>query len=296
MATNTIAGANLAAIAEETLPHLTTCFAALAGVHTDLSDNISSAGESVTTRVPTKAAAIDLSSGYTSQNTALTAKTVTLNTFYGQVVGFKDAERSKSVVDLSDQFIPVIIDSLGDKVFGDIWNLVLNANFSTNTVITAANFDRDDVVDLGASLTSTLKAPKEGRTIWSNPTYYGSLLKTLNSAEMPGVSENKAEGTVPRSNKFDIYETDLADANSENLAAFAFHRSSILFAARGVDTAGDASQAAGVEIENVTVPGLEIPVQFRRWYDPNAGELKISVGLLYGVAVGNDMGHRVLTA
>ena len=94
MATNTIAGANLAAIAEETLPHLTTCFAALAGVHTDLSANIASAGESVTTRVPTKAAAIDLSSGYTSQNTTLTAKTVTLNTFYGQVVGFKDAELS----------------------------------------------------------------------------------------------------------------------------------------------------------------------------------------------------------
>jgi hypothetical protein len=296
MATNTIAGANLAAIAEETLPHLSTCFAALAGAHTDLSADIMLEGESVTTRVPTKAAAIDLSSGYTSQNTTLTAKTVTLNTFYGQVVGFKDVERSKSVVDLNETFVPVIIESLGDKVFGDIWNLVLNANFATNTVITAANFDRDDVIDLSVSLTNTKKAPKSGRTIWAAPGHYGALLKTLNSAEIPGMNSDKAEGVVPRSTGFNIYETDLADANAENLAAFAFHKSSLLFAARGVDTGGDASANAGVEIENVIVPGLGIPVQFRRWYDANAGELKISVGLLYGVAVGNDMGHRVVTA
>jgi len=39
MATNTIAGANLAQIAEETLPHLQSCFAPLAGIVTDFSDD-----------------------------------------------------------------------------------------------------------------------------------------------------------------------------------------------------------------------------------------------------------------
>ena len=296
MATNTIAGVNLAAIAEETLPHLATCFAPLAGVHTDLSADIATKGASVTTRIPTKPSAVDLSSGYTSQNTALTAKTVTLNTFYGYTYGFKDVERSKSVISLNDTFIPVIVDSLGDKVFGDLWNLVTATNFATNTTITAANFDRDDVIDLRTSLTDVKKAPKMGRTIWSDPSHYGALLKTLNAAEMPGVMTAKTEGVVPRSTGFDIYETDLADDNSENLAAFAFHRSALLMAARGVDTADQWSSSAGVEIENVTVPGLGIPVQFRRWYDANAGELKCSVGLLYGVAKGTAMGHRVVTA
>jgi len=296
MATNTIQGANLAAICEETLPHLATCFAPLAGIHTDFSSEIASHGASVTTRIPTKPTAVDLSSGYTSQNTALTAKTVTLDTFYGYTYGFKDVERSKSLVDLNDVFIPVVIDALGDKIFGDIWNLVTNANFATKSTVTAVNFDRDDVVDLRTSLTDTLKAPKMNRTLWSDPSHYGALLKTLNAAEMPGITSQKTEGVVPRSSGFDIYESDLCDDNSENLAAFAFHKSALLMAARGVDTAGSSSAGAGVEVENVVVPGLGIPVQFRRWYDANAGELKCSVGLLWGVAKGTGFGHRVVTA
>jgi hypothetical protein len=296
MATNTIAGANLAAIAEATLPHLSTAFAPLRGVTTDFSADIARVGQSVTTRVPTKPSAVDLSSGYTSQNTTLTSKTVTLGTFYGYVYGFKDAERSKSVINLNETFIPVVIDSLGDKVFGDIWALVTNANFATKSIITAANFDRDDLIDLRTTLTDTKKAPRVGRTLWADPSHYGALLKTLNSAEMPGIQAEKAEGVVPRCSGFDVYESDLCDDNSENLAAFAFHRSSLLMAARAVDTGEGMAERAGVEIQNVLVPGLGIPVQFRRWYSPNDGELKCSVGLLYGVAKGNDFGVRVVTA
>lgn len=294
MATNTIAGANLAQIAEETLPHLQSCFAPLAGIVTDFSDDVAQRGASVTTRYATKPSAVDLSSGYTSQNTTLTAATVTLDTFYGFVYGFKDDERSKSSIHLNDTFIGPAVQALGDKVFGDLWNLVVNANFSTNSVITAANFDRDDLVDLSVSLTDTLKAPKEGRTLWADPQHYGALLKTLNSAEVPGIGSDKAEGMVPRVSGFNIYESDLCDANGENLAAFAFHRSALLMAGRSVDT--ELAAQAGVEVENVIIPGLNLPVQFRRWYDPTLGELKYSVGLLYGVAKGTGMGHRVVTA
>jgi hypothetical protein len=294
MATNTIAGVNLAAIAEETLPALQSLFAPLAGIVTDFSSDIANAGASVTTRFPTKPTAVDLSSGYTSQNTTLTAKTVTLDKFFGFVYGFNDTERSKSSLRLNDVFIAPALQGLGDKVFGDLWNLVVSTNFATSTTITAANFDRDDLVDIGTTLTATKKAPKQGRTVWSAPAHYGSLVKTLNSAEFPGADANKAEANVPRTAGFNIYETDQADANAENLAAFAFHKSSLLMAARGVDF--EMAGQAGVEVETVIIPGLNLPVQFRRWYDPNAGELKYSVGLLYGVAVGQDFGVRVVTA
>jgi len=294
MATNTISGVNLASIAEESLPALQSCFAPLAGIITDFSDDIAAEGASVTTRVPTKPSAVDLASGYTSQNTTLTAKTINLDTFYGYVWGFKDSERSKSSVRLNDLFVEPALQALGDKVFGDLWNLVLAANFATSSTITAANFDRDDVIDLAASLTDTKKAPKSGRTIWADPQHYAALLKTLNSAEIPGMTAEKMEGMVPRVSGFDIFETDLADANGENLAAFAFHKSALLMAGRQVDSEGAAE--AGVEVETVVIPDLNLPIQFRRWYDTNAGELKYSVGLLYGVAVGNDFGHRVVTA
>jgi hypothetical protein len=294
MATNTIAGANLAQIAEETLPHLQSCFAPLAGIVTDFSDDVAQAGASVTTRYATKPAAVDLSSGYVSQNTTLTAATVSLDTFYGFVYGFKDDERSKSSIHLNDTFISPAVQSLGDKVFGDLWNIVTAANFATNSTVTAANFDRDDVVDLAVSLTDTLKAPKIGRTLWADPSHYGALVKTLNSAEIPGMTAEKMEGAVPRVSGFDIYESDLCDDNGENLAAFAFHKSALIMAGRSVDT--ELAAQAGVEVENVVIPGLNLPVQFRRWYDPTLGELKYSVGLLYGVAKGTGMGHRIVTA
>ena len=294
MATNTISGANLASIAEETLPHLQSCFAPLAGIVTDFSDDVAQAGASVTTRYATKPSAVDLSSGYTSQNTTLTAATVSLDTFYGFVYGFKDDERSKSSIHLNDTFISPAVQALGDKVFGDIWNLVTAANFATSSTVTAANFDRDDVVDLAVSLTDTLKAPKIGRTIWADPSHYGALVKTLNSAEIPGMTAEKMEGAVPRVSGFDIYESDLCDDNGENLAAFAFHKSALIMAGRSVDT--ELAAQAGVEVENVVIPGLNLPVQFRRWYDPTLGELKYSVGLLYGVAKGTGMGHRIVTA
>lgn len=294
MATNTIAGVNLAQIAEETLPHLSALFAPLNGIITDFSADVAQSGNSVTTRFATVPTAVDLSSGYTSQNTALTAKTVTLNSFYGFAYGFKDTERSMSAVRLNDLFISPSLQGVGTKVFADLWNLVVNANFATSSTITAANFDRDDIIDLRTSMTNVKKAPLAGRTIWAAPGHYGNLLKGLNSAEIPGITSNKAEGVVPRVAGFDIYETDQADANAENLAAFAFHRSALLMAARSVDS--EMAAEAGVEVETVTVPGLGLPIQFRRWYDPRAGELVYSFGLLYGVAAGMDFGHRVVTA
>ncbi len=291
---NTIAGVNLAAIAQETLPALQSCFAPLNGIVTDFSSDVQNEGESVTTRYPTKPTAADLSSGYTATDVTLTSKTVTLNTFYGFVYAFTDAERSKSAVNLGDLFINPALQALGDKVFGDLWNLVVAANFATSTTITAANFDRDDLADIGATLTDTKKAPKEGRTVWSDCQHYAALLKTLNSAEIPGMTEEKREGMVPRASKFDIYETDLADDNSENLAAFAFHRSALLMAGRRVDSEGAA--AAGAEVADVVIPGLGLPIQFRRWYDTTLGKLHYSVGLLYGVSAGQDFGVRVVTA
>lgn len=291
---NTIAGVNLAAIAEESLPHLTTCFAPLKGIITDFSAEIKDKGESVTTRYPTKPTAADLSAGYNATDVVMTAVTVSLDTFFGFVYAFTDVERSKSSIMLQDLFINPAVECLGDKVFGDLWNLVTIANFANATIISAPNFDRTDLADLSANLTQTLKAPKQGRTLWSAPSYHAGLVKSLFAAEFPGQSEDKAEGSVPRTCKFDAYESDLMDNNAQNLGAFAFHRSALCMAGRSVDATG--AREAGVEVEDVQVPGLNIPVQFRRWYEPTQGKLYVSVGLLYGVKKGTAMGWRITSA
>ena len=292
---NTVAGVNLAEIAQESLAGLSSCFAPLAALTTDFSADVRDAGASVTTRYPTKPTAADMATGYktAAADVTMTAATITLGTHYGFTYGFTDVERSKSSINLNALFIEPALQALGDKVFGDIWNLVTAANFATNSVITAANFDRDDLADLSATLTDTKKAPKQGRSIFMNQIYYASLVKSLNSAEVPGITADKAEAMVPRVAKFDSYETDLADANDEDLAAFAFQRNSLLMAGRTVDS--ELAAQAGIEVETVTIPALGLPVQFRRWYDSD-GILYYNCNLLYGVSKGVDYGVRVLTA
>lgn len=290
---NTIAGANLAEIAQESLPNLKSTFAPLAALTTDFSSDISSRGASVTTRFPVNPTAIDLSSGYTVNDVSMTAKTITLNTFFGFVYGFTDVERSKSSIMLNELFIQPALQALGNKVFGDLWNLVTAANFAQTPLnTTAGDFDRSDLADLSATLTGDLKAPKQGRSVVLNPTYYASLVKSLNSAEIPGITADKAEGVVPRVAGFDVYQTDLADANSEYLQGFAFHKSSLLMAGRSVDATGAAS--SGVEVADVVIPDLGLPVQFRKWYDPDLGVLKYSCGILYGLSVGQNFGVRII--
>ena len=290
---NTIAGANLAEIAQESLPNLKSTFAPLAALTTDFSSDISSRGASVTTRFPVNPTAIDLSSGYTVNDVSMTAKTITLNTFFGFVYGFTDVERSKSSIMLNELFIQPALQALGNKVFGDLWNLVTAANFAQTALnTTAGDFDRSDLADLSATLTGDLKAPKQGRSVVLNPTYYASLVKSLNSAEIPGITADKAEGVVPRVAGFDVYQTDLADANGEYLQGFAFQKSSLLMAGRSVDSSGAA--AAGVEVADVVIPDLGLPVQFRKWYDPDLGILKYSASLLYGMSVGQNFGVRII--
>jgi hypothetical protein len=291
---NTIAGVNLAEIAQESLSALQSVFVPLNGIATDFSADTSARGESVTTRYPSNPSAQNLASGYTVSGVQTTARTVNLNTFYGFVWGFNDLERSKSSIMLNDLFIQPAATALGRKVFGDLWNLVTAANFTNTPLdVSAANFSRSSLIDLSAGLTIA-GAPSEGRSVIVNPTYYGSILKTLNTAEFPGFISEKANGSVPTVSKFSIYETDLADNNGEDLAGFAFQKNALLMAARRVDATG--ATQVGVEVEDFIVPGLNLPVQMRRWYNPTTGELCYSLGVLYGVQIGRaEFGTRITT-
>lgn len=291
---NTIAGVNLAEIAQESLSALQSVFAPLNGIATDFSADISARGESVTTRYPSNPSAQNLASGYTVSGVQTTARTVNLNTFYGFVWGFNDLERSKSSIMLNDLFIQPAATALGRKVFGDLWALVTASNFANTPLdVSAGNFSRSSLIDLSADLT-IVGAPSEGRSVIVNPTYYGSILKTLNTAEYPGFISEKANGSVPTISKFSIYETDLADDNGEDLAGFAFQKNALLMAARRVDATG--ATQVGVEVEDFIIPGLNLPVQMRRWYNPTTGELCYSMGVLYGVQIGRaEFGTRITT-
>lgn len=291
---NTIAGCSLALVAQESLTYLASVLAPLSGVITDLSDEVVVGGTTVTTRIPTKPTAASLAN-YNPSDVSMTAVTCTIPSApIGYVCAFTDAERNQSAISLDRLFITPLAEALGDKIFGDIWGLFTAARFSNSTTITAANFDRGDLADIGVTLTSTLSAPKEGRTLWAAPAHYAALVKTLNAPEFPGQTADKAEGRVPRTAGFDCYECSGAVSNGENLAAVAFHKSAIVFASRKL--AASAPAGGGVEEVQAEIPGLQIPMTFRKWYSPDNGQLRLGAWLHYTAVKGTGMAVRVVTA
>lgn len=288
-------GVFLNAIAQASLAHLSAAFAPLRGITTDFSTDIASAGQSVTTRFATVPSVVDISSvGYTPVAGNTTAKTITLDQHRGVTLGFTDIEVLQSSINFERLFLSPMIQALGADMFGQLWNLVVSGNFSQSITSTAANFDRSDLIDLGVLLTGTLKAPKLGRSFICNPDFYGALLKTLNSAEIPGITPDKADGTVPRVSGMDVYQSDLCDANSQNLGGFACHSSALIMAARRVNP--EAALQDSIEIAEVIVPELGLPLTFRRYYDRALGQTCINVSAIWGVSTGTAMGVRVVTA
>ena len=288
-------GVFLAQIAQQSLPFLTNAFAPLRGITTDFSTDVASAGSSVTTRFATVPSVVDITSaGYAPVAGDTTARTISLDQHRGVTLGFTDIEVLQSSVNFRNLFLTPMLQALGADMFGQLWNLVTAANFAqTPLSSSAANFDRQDVIDLGVTLTQTLKAPKMGRSVIINPAYYGAISKTFISAEIPGITPFKAEGTVPRVSGFDIYESDLCDANSEALAGFALHSRALNMAARPVNP--EAALQHSIEIAEVVVPDLGLPLTFRAYYNRELGQSCINVSCIWGVAKGTNMGVRIVT-
>ena len=283
---NTLNGINLAAVAEQSLDYLSTQFHPLRAFARDFSDEISGQGESVTTRVPSSMTASDLSNGYTASDVTSTAKTITLNKFKGYSMAFTDMEVSKSgnFDWLSSVFLGPALEVTLDAVMDDLLALVLNANYSANEVITAANFDADEVADLAADLT-TAKVPKSERALVLPPSYYASVQKDaiVQDASSYGAASAVQENAAMRVHGFNLYEYTGIPTNSENLAAIALHPSALLLAARTPAAPADGN----VEVQDIVDPSTGLPIQLRTFYDNVAGKHYLTMGVLYGVAVGN---------
>lgn len=288
MATNTLNGVNATIIAELSIPLLASTFAPLNAFSTDFSSEVAAKGASVTTRFPSALSAGDMTSGYNSQNTTLNAATINLTSFQGITVGFYDYERTRSSKNLLNEFIEPAINALGKKVFQDLWALVNDTNFPgltsptligpTEFLSTAANFEVTDLIDIGAQLTTNL-VPKTGRSMLLNPAYYAAIVKGFVDVAAAGTAEGRIEARVPRIAGFDIYEAQDITTNNVNVVGGAFHRTALGIASRAIDI----PDAYPGSVSNIEIPGLGMPVQFRMWYDPDAGEHKMSVAALYGV-------------
>lgn len=293
---NTLNGVNMTVIAQQALDVLQDINIPLGAFTTDFSPEVANEGSAITTRVVTAPTAGDLSGGYAAavQNTTTTAKTVTLGTFEGAVFGYTDSEWSKSSVNLFDQVIQPGVNAVVNGMIDDALALCTTTNYGAASFTGAAStFDADDVADLAQVLT-TAKVPRNGRSLIVGPTYYAALAKdnAIQASYAYGGAEAIRENRVPRVHGFDVIEYTDIPSNSENLVGIACARQGIIIAAR---TPAIPDMFPGM-IENVTDPASGLTLQIRKWYSPDDGRHYLSIGAIWGVAVGVSGNLKLLAS
>lgn len=281
---NTLGGVNLTQIAQKSLDVLMDMLAPLQAFATDFSDEVAVEGSAVTTRVATQPTSGDLSGGYAAavQNVTTTAKTITLGDVTGTVIGFTDSEWSKSSINLADVFVAPGVNAIADDMFDDALALLTIANYSTGVTIAAAAMEADKAIDIAKTLTDN-KVPKRDRFIMLNSGHYAALAKSVKNWNVWGGQGVITENQIPKIAGMSVYEVTDMPGNSINLVGFAGGKQGIILAAR-VPAVPDGFPG---EITNVTDPETGFTLQLRKWYSADDGKHYLSMGAMWGVAVGS---------
>ena len=291
---NTLGGINLAQIAQQTLETLSAEMPVVSAFTTDFSSDVADVGESVSTRVASAVSAGDATSGYSATDVTSTAKTITLNKHKHFTAAFTDLEIAKGGMDMLERtFVQPAVHSVVNAMMDDLLALVLNATYSNNTVVTAANFGADDVATLAGDLT-TLNVPRGGRAMVIKPAYYAALAKdnAIQASYAFGNPGAIQDNNIPRVHGFDVLEYSDIPANSENLEGFVCGKEALIIAGR--QPALPENWAGSVE--SVQDPDTGITLQLRNWYEGKDGAQYITATLIYGVAAGTDSLKRILSA
>lgn len=284
---NTIGGINLQVIAQDSLTTLLAEFPLVSKFTTNFGGDVATRGESVTTRIASGVSATDIgANGYAVSNVTSTAKTVTLDKHKGFVMGFTDGEVAKGGYDvLRRTFIRPAAHAVSKAVLDDIFALLTAGNFtSVGYNGTAAAFDADAVAVLSQTLTDANVA-QAGRMLIVKPVLYTALAKdnAIQAQYASGTNAPLTENLLPRIHGFEVNQYSAFPATVANQLGVAINSEAILIATRlpALPTNWYGNVATATDDQS----GLS--VQVREWYDGNTGEQKLSMSLLYGVAVGN---------
>lgn len=280
---NSLAGINLAQIAQRSLDTLVAQLPALNAFATDFSDEVAVEGSSVTTRVATQPTVGSLATGYSAnaQNSTSTAKTITMGDVSGLVLGFTDSEWSKSSINLYDLFIRPGINAVANGMIDDALALLTASNFSSSDTIAAAAMNHGKVVDLAKTLTEA-NVPKMDRFLGLAPGHYAALAKDVKDTYAVGTASVIQMNQLPPIAGLSVFEyTDIPD-NSENLVGWAGGKQGIIIAARQPAI----PQGFPGEVQTAVDPDSGFALQLRKWYSADDGKYYLSMGAMWGVAVG----------
>lgn len=290
---NTLDGINLQVVAQDSLTTLLAEFPLIQKFTTNFSGEIAQRGESVTTRIARSVEAGDVGAGgYEVSEVQTDAKTINLNKHKAFTMGFGDGEVAKGGYDvLRRTFMRPAAHSIAKAVLADIFGLCTAANFDqvgTSGVGyngTAAGFDADAVADLSQFLTDK-DNPQDGRIVICKPALFTALSKDVDikAQYASGTNAPLTENLLPRIHGFEINQySAFPTAGVTNQKGIFCTPEALLIASRLPAT--PTNWYGNVATATDETSGLSI--QVREWYDGDAGQQKIAMTILYGVAVGN---------
>ena len=288
---NNIGGINLTLIAQDSLTTLLAEFPLISKFTTNFGGDIATRGETVVTRIANAVSSpiTDIGDrGYEVTNVTSLERRIELNKHKGFVMGFSDGEVAKGGYDvLRRTFIRPAAYAVSKAVMDDIFGLVTNQLFPQAAVYdgTIAAFDADAVATISQRMTERF-VPQQDRLLIVTPSLYTALAKdnAISAQYASGTNAPLTENLLPRIHGFEINQYAAFATPTANCRGIACNPESILIATRqpALPTNWYGNVASATDEKS----GLT--VQVREWYDGNDGKQKLSMSILYGVAVGNE--------
>jgi hypothetical protein len=230
--------------------------------------------------------------GYTESDAAnITAKTVTLKHLHS-TKDFDPTELAEyGEAYLVNAFVPEAINQLVKKVHSEIGALFTVANYSAGEVITAANFNYAQIVDLNTDLNIAKAA--DTRALLVNSIYGGALRKDatlVTPFSGNGDASLVRSGLIGRVGGFDVFEFTDLPSNSQGLAAMALGQDAVCVAM----ALPNASMFPGEVSSAVDASGLSVQVLKSQGTD---GIVRLTATVRFGCGVGRaTSGKRVASA
>jgi hypothetical protein len=300
MADNTINGANLSEILRAGFESFKKALVP-ASAFTTLFNSVNS--ESVVSRIFSPKTGKAFVGDYTADPESTTTEVKvnfdqsTFQNFY-----LSDTEASKTPVDLFRGYAVEAGYAVGRGVLDYIMGLITATNYgntaSDKITVSSAAFDVDDVVD--AMKLALDKGWDNGSLVLSYG-YAAALLKdnAIKDASAFGTGGTSApirSGRIGTLMGFPVY-TYPVPANSENLAGFLAHPSSLAVAVRPMTTLADSVGVATTRAEVISDADSGLSMASRVFYEDKSGRLYGAYHVLYGATKAKSDGLiRIVSA
>jgi len=273
-------------IAQSALEQFTSILAPLNSFSTSFNDEAAEKGKTISIpKISNTASAIDFAGTYTDMSTTYGAVQITLDQDMFVSWNITDTESSQSSAVELQRFGYQKGGDLAKAVFQDILAVVTAANYTTSILVTAANFDSDEVADLREDGLDQNLHPDQCALVLTNE-YFTSLLKDtdLSHSMNYGSSEVIQGGTVPSLFGIkEVRESSSIPANAEGLRGFYTHPSAMAVAMRYLEPLNSGQY---INANRVTDEATGMTMGYREFYTPSTGVQTAVLECVYSYEVG----------